>query len=111
MIYIIFCIPSVAFCNKIFVYNLKANVGFLDEILELKFLKSDHYIFQYLVQEYLPGLWNSLINLLTFLIIDKLSLFRNYTEYISKEKFIMRVSFFYLTLNIIFVPMFSYSVS
>ena len=68
------------------------------------------------IGEYLPGLWNSLVNLLNYLIMDKISslkllgLWRNYTEYLSKEKFIMRISFAYLIVNVIFVPMFSLTV-
>jgi hypothetical protein len=73
--------------------------------LNVEFIKTQNYYINLLIVEYLPGLWNSLVNALTFLLIDKLSLFRNYTEYVSKEKFILRVSFFYLTVNVILVPL------
>lgn len=106
---------SSLFLIQAFVYNLRTTFKFLHYLFDLTFLPRDgNVILDFLVREYLPGLWNSLVNLLMYLIFDKISrychnvgLWRNYTEYMSKEKFINRVSFIYLCINVIFVPMFS----
>lgn len=81
---------------------------------DFSFFPKDNTIINFLIKEYLPGLWNSLVNVLMYLIFDKISknrsnigLWSNYTEYMSKEIFINRVSFIYLLINIVFVPMFS----
>lgn len=95
-------------------YNLKATFKFISILLDVEFLPKKNTLTAQLASDYLPGLWNLLVNLLNYLIMDKISrllvtrgLWRNYTEYLSKEKFIMRISFVYVLINTLFVPMLS----
>ena len=60
---------------------------------------------QYLIIEYIPGIWVSLVNALNLLIVDHLSTFRQNTQIISYQKFIFLVHSFYMSLNMLVLPL------
>ncbi len=79
-------------------------------LLDVEFAKGEPTFVGNLIIEYAPGLWNGLVNILVYLVIDQLSVLRKYIEYVSNQRFITRLSIFFLTLNMIIIPILSISV-
>lgn len=80
-------------------------------LIQLEFLQNRHNIFSNLLTRYLPGLWNSVINALVLLLIDLIARLRLYSDYVAYQRFISKVSIFYLTVNILLLPLISMSAS
>ena len=59
--------------NQAFVYNLKSTFSFINVLLDVEFIKTNNTFLGFMISEYLPGLWSLLVNLLNYLIMDKLS--------------------------------------
>lgn len=79
--------------------------------MRAQFIKNRTSFLSNLVLNYMPGLWNALVNLLVFVFIDLLAKLRKYPDFVSYHRFISRVCMFYLTINIILLPLASISVS
>lgn len=63
--------------TQAFVYFIKSNIPFLRDFLNLQFLKSGNYTFtNYMIEEYVPGLWINAVNGLNLMIVDHLSRLR-----------------------------------
>lgn len=56
-----------------FIYFLKSNLEFVKQFLNLEYIKNAPPFVDYLIVEYLPGIWISLVNSLNLLIVDHLS--------------------------------------
>lgn len=52
---------------------LKNNIKFVGTVLNMEWLTNKSQLLDYLVIEYVPGIWVSLVNSLNLLIVDKLS--------------------------------------
>lgn len=73
-LFFILATPSVRNTHKAFVYFLKSNVPYLRDFLNLQFLVSGNpSLSNYLIEEYLPGLWITAVNGLNLMIVDNLS--------------------------------------
>lgn len=59
--------------TKAFVYFLKSNVTFVRQFLNLEYVGSAPPFLSYLIVEYIPGIWISLVNSLNLLLVDHLS--------------------------------------
>ena len=103
LVMIIMAVPSAL------VYNLTANVPYAKYFMDLQFIQNNSSFLSNLIVRYMPGLWNALINLLFLVIIKSLSRMRKYTDYISYQKFISRTAMFYLSINILLLPVISIS--
>ena len=94
---------------------MRSNVPYLRDFLSLQFLKSGSpTLSNYLIEEYVPGLWVTGINGLNLMIVDNLSrnllsgIFRQNTEFIAYHKFILRVISIYTHLNMLVLPLIGY---
>ena len=54
-------------------YFLKSRFTFVRQFLNLEYIGSSPPFLSYLIVEYIPGIWISLINSLNLLLIDHLS--------------------------------------
>jgi hypothetical protein len=78
------------------------------DFLNLEWIGNSSSFMQYLVVEYIPGIWLALINALNLLIVDHLSSFRQHTQIISYQKFIFLVHSCYMMLNMLVLPLIGY---
>lgn len=73
-LFFVLATPSVFCFDQAFVYFLKSNVPYVRDFLNLQFLKSGNpTLANYLIEEYLPGLWVNAVNGLNLMIVDNLS--------------------------------------
>jgi hypothetical protein len=86
-------------------------VPFAKYLIDLQFLQNQQNMFSNLLVRYMPGLWNTLVNSLVFLLIDLLAQLRRYSDYVEYQRFISSVSMFYLTVNVLLLPLISISAS
>ena len=77
--------------------------------MNLQFIQDKNSYLSNLIVRYLPGIWVAVANALVFLVIDRLARLRKYSDYISYQKFINRVTLFYLFVNILILPLISIS--
>ena len=94
---------------KTFVYNIKSKVPFSRHLLELDFIAENSEFLSFLIIEYLPGIWNSLVNILVYLIIDQVGMYLKFSEYVANQIYQIRLSMIHLTMNILILPMLSIS--
>jgi hypothetical protein len=78
------------------------------KFLNLEWIGNAPPVMEYLIVEYIPGIWVALVNALNLLIVDHLSTFRQHTQIISYQKFIFLVHSFYMTLNMLVLPLIGY---
>lgn len=72
-LFFILATPSVDHIHQAFVYFLKSNISFVRDFLNLEFVGTAPSLINYLIVEYLPGIWIALVNSLNLLLIDHLS--------------------------------------
>lgn len=78
------------------------------KFLSLEWIGNAPPVIEYLIVEYIPGIWVALVNALNLLIVDHLSTFRQHTQIISYQKFIFLVHSFYMSLNMLVLPLIGY---
>lgn len=59
--------------SQAFVFFLKSNITFVRQFLNLEYIGDSPSFVSFLVVEYIPGIWISLVNSLNLLLVDHLS--------------------------------------
>lgn len=73
LLFFILATPSVTCSHQAFVYFLKSNITFVRQFLNLEYVGTAPPFLSYLIVEYIPGIWISLVNSLNLLLVDHLS--------------------------------------
>lgn len=107
-LFFVLSVPSVDPVHQAFIQFLKSSSSFGNEFFSLSFVDTESKSLDYIVKEYMPALWVVMVNTFNLIIVYRLGIFRQQTEFVYFHSFIFRVICFYMHFNMIFMPMLGY---